>query len=319
MPVPETDGKSRIVPCACCGSLVFKSALNCEGFSFTRCVSCGLVQRNPQPLREEINARYSNIYGNDYLSYELENEAAFLNLQQLALKDAGFEKIEKELFSRCPEDPPSILDIGCATGALLANLRDRVTRVEVPRADGSDVSRSDGGEISRATRNEVSRAWRVTGVEISPGAEYAKNERKLEVYNIPLEEIKFKEYTFDVIHASHLIEHLNDPKTFLTETHRILKNDGYCFITTPNIDGFQARLFGGRWRSAIFDHLYLFSARTLSVMLKNTGFKIECIKTWGGLAAGAAPLPVKKAADYLAKKFGCGDVMIIRARKTLNF
>jgi 2-polyprenyl-3-methyl-5-hydroxy-6-metoxy-1,4-benzoquinol methylase len=285
--MPVSAGKSEIRPCALCGGAVFKPALVCEGFSFVKCKHCGLVQRNPQPDKNEILARYSDTYGNDYLSYELENEAAFLNLQQLALKDAGFSKLEKTFFpagGQLRADSPSILDIGCATGALLASLRDN--------------------------------GWRVTGVEISPGGLYAKNERKLDVRNIPLEENNFPDGSFDIVLASHLIEHLNEPKTFLEETYRILKNNGYLFITTPDVSGFQSRIFGSRWRSAIFDHLYLFSGRTLSRMLKNVGFKIVSCHSWGGLAAGAAPKPVKKIADFLAKRLNCGDVMIICAGKT---
>jgi len=279
--MPASGLKSGVVPCACCGGAVFKPALECEDFSFVRCASCGLVQRNPQPDKDEIIARYSAVFGNDYLSYELENEAAFLKLQQLALRDAKFDEVEKTLFRA--GEPPSVIDIGCATGALLAYLRDR--------------------------------NWRVTGVEISPCAEYAKKERQLDVRNIPLEDVKFPQGSFDVVLASHLIEHLNNPASFLAEVNRVLKAGGLAFITTPNISGFQARLYGGRWRSAIFDHLYLFSTRTLSRMLKKAGFKIEKISTWGGLAAGLAPPWLKKPADYLAKRFGCGDVMIARARK----
>jgi 2-polyprenyl-3-methyl-5-hydroxy-6-metoxy-1,4-benzoquinol methylase len=297
--MPVSAGKSETLPCAGCGSLTFKPALECEGFSFVKCRRCGLVQRNPQPDKNEIIARYSKIYGNDYLSYELENEAAFLKLQQLALKDSGFLKLEKTLLPAAEqshafdapsiaeqsraESRPSILDIGCATGALLDFLRGR--------------------------------GWRVTGVEISPCADYAKKERKLDVRNIPLEEKNFPCGSFDVILASHLIEHLNAPKTFLEEAYRILKDNGYIFITTPDISGFQSFIFGSRWRSAIFDHLYLFSKRTLSKMLKAVGFKIESCHSWGGLAAGTAPKLVKKAADFLAKRLNCGDVMIIRARK----
>jgi 2-polyprenyl-3-methyl-5-hydroxy-6-metoxy-1,4-benzoquinol methylase len=285
--MPVSAGKSETRPCALCGSLNFKPALECEGFYFVKCKHCGLVQRNPQPDKNEILARYSNTYGNDYLSYELENEASFLKLQQLALKDAGFSKLEKKFFSDDEQlrfgNTPSILDIGCATGALIASLRDK--------------------------------GWRVTGVEISPSAVYAKNERKLEVRNIPLEENNFPDNSFDVILASHLIEHLNDPKIFLEETYRILKNGGFLFITTPNIDGFQSRIFGSRWRSAIFDHLYLFSKRTLSKMLKAVGYKIESCHSWGGLAVGSAPRLVKRIADFLAKRLNFGDVMIIRTRK----
>jgi len=280
--MPVSDGKSAAVPCVICGGLTFKDALECEGFSFVRCKFCALVQRNPQPEKKEIIARYSSTFGKDYLSYELENEAAFLKLQQLALKDAGFDKLEKTLFPRAKE-PPSCLDVGCATGALLANLREH--------------------------------GWRVTGVEISPCAEYAQKERKLDVRNIPLEEIKFPNGSFDAVLASHLIEHLNDPRSFLTEVHRILKNNACVFITTPNISGLQARLYGGKWRSAIFDHLYLFSIRTLTNLLESTGFKVEKIRTWGGLAAGLQPKWLKKPADFLAKPLSFGDVMIVRGRK----
>jgi 2-polyprenyl-3-methyl-5-hydroxy-6-metoxy-1,4-benzoquinol methylase len=246
------------------------------------------VQRNPQPVKEEIIARYSKTFGNDYLSYELENEAAFLKLQQLALRDAGFDKTEKAAFSRArsaehSESAPSVLDVGCATGALLVSLRKR--------------------------------GWHITGVEISPCAEYAKKERGLDVRNIPLEENNFPKESFDAILASHLVEHLNNPRSFFTETYRVLKKEGYMFITTPNISGLQARLFGGRWRSAIFDHLYLFSKRTLLKMLKTCGFKTEGVYTWGGLAAGFSPIFLKKPADILAKRLGFGDVMIVRARK----
>jgi len=289
MPVsamPVSAGKSKIQPCILCGNSAFKPALDCEGFSFVRCRFCGLVQRNPQPVQEEIIARYSKIYGNDYLSYELDNEAVFLKLQQLALKDAGFYRLEKKLFTGIAGDsaePPSVLDIGCATGALLADLRDR--------------------------------GWRVTGVEISPGADYAVNKRKLDVRSIPLEECGFPADSFDVVLASHLIEHLNNPQVFLAETYRILKPGGFIFVTTPDISGFQARITGSRWRSAIFDHLYLFSRRTLSKLLKKTDFKTENCRSWGGLAAGLAPLWLKKPADFLAKQLNFGDVMIIRAKK----
>jgi SAM-dependent methyltransferase len=133
-----------------------------------------------------------------------------------------------------------------------------------------------------------------------------------------LEENNFSQGYFDVVHASHLIEHLNNPHLFLNEAFRVLADDGRLFITTPNISGFQARLTGGRWRSAIFDHLYLFSKQTLVSLLNDSGFEVEGISTWGGLAAGLAPPWLKKAADFLAKRLGCGDVMIVRAKKVVG-
>ncbi|MDR1277289.1 MAG: class I SAM-dependent methyltransferase, partial [Treponema sp.] len=79
-----------------------------------------------------------------------------------------------------------------------------------------------------------------------------------------------------------------------------------------------ARLFRSRWRSAIFDHLYLFSIKTLSALLGETGFRVEKVVTWGGLAAGSSPALIKTLADRGAKRFGFGDVMLIRAAKKLQ-
>jgi 2-polyprenyl-3-methyl-5-hydroxy-6-metoxy-1,4-benzoquinol methylase len=246
-----------------------------------RCLRCGLIQINPQPSPEAIACRYNKNSGNDYLEYELANEKSFLRLQELALHDAGFYTLEQKFFSA--GNSPVVLDIGCAAGALLTALKNR--------------------------------GWTVQGVEISgPQAAYCRKQG-LKVSRVSLEESRFSENSFDVIHASHVIEHMNNPSLFVREAYRILKPRGYFFVTTPNIAGFQAKFFGSRWRSAIFDHLYLFSIKTIRRLMEQTGFTVERIKTWGGLAEGSASPAVKKIMDKLAKPLGFGDVMILRARK----
>jgi 2-polyprenyl-3-methyl-5-hydroxy-6-metoxy-1,4-benzoquinol methylase len=238
---------------------------------------------NPQPEAKAVARRYGKEHGGDYLSYEIANEGPFLRLQELALEDAGFYELEQGLM-RPHAHPPALLDIGCATGALLEKLRDR--------------------------------GWAVRGIEIgAPSAGYARKTRGLDVSTLPLEENRFPPHSFDLVLASHLIEHLNDPASFVREVRRVLTPGGRFLITTPNIGGFQAQLFRGRWRSAIFDHLYLFSIKTLSALLKQAGFSVEKTVTWGGLAAGAAPLPLKRLFDRAAKALGFGDVMLLRAKK----
>jgi SAM-dependent methyltransferase len=279
------EEKKRAIPCALCGGGEFKRSLRCEGFAYVRCKRCGLVQINPQPEQGEVARRYQEGSGAEYFSYELANEAAFLRLQELALRDAGFEELEAVVKRRNAERP-RVLDVGCATGALLEKLRDR--------------------------------GWSCAGVELSPSADYARKERGLDVRQARLEESGFPEASFDLVLASHLIEHLNDPAAFVREAYRVLAPGGYFLVTTPNIAGFQARLFRGRWRSAIFDHLYLFSTGTLSALLRRSGFVIERVSSWGGLAAGVAPAPVKHLADRAAKRFGFGDVMLIRSKRSIS-
>jgi 2-polyprenyl-3-methyl-5-hydroxy-6-metoxy-1,4-benzoquinol methylase len=235
---------------------------------------------NPQPLASEVETRYRTKSGADYLAYERANEKNFLNLQESALSDAGFAAIERRLLAS--GTAPLVLDIGCATGALLETLR--------------------------------ARGWDARGVEIClPSAEYARSVRGLPIYSRPLAENRLPTGLFDAVIASHLIEHLNDPAGFVRESFRILKTGGYFLLTTPNIAGFQARVFRHKWRSAIFDHLYLFSVNTLSKLLTASGFTVEQVVTWGGLASGIAPTPIKRLFDKAAKTFGFGDVMLLKA------
>jgi 2-polyprenyl-3-methyl-5-hydroxy-6-metoxy-1,4-benzoquinol methylase len=283
---PVNAGEERAaIPCTICGGAKFVPHYTCnEGsFSYVRCVICDLVQQNPQPLPQAIAARY-NRDEQDYLAYETANEAAFLRLQLLALTGAGFFQ-EK---SGVPITG-TVLDVGCATGALLEYLKER--------------------------------GWKTRGVEISGAqADYCRKRGLVtdgisDVSSLPLEQNNFPDASFDAVLASHLVEHLNDPGAFAKEIFRIIKPGGRCYITTPNIAGFQSRLFGSRWRSAIFDHLYLFSKTTLTTLLEFNGFTAEKCVTWGGLAAGIGPGPVKALLDKLAKPLGFGDVVIIRAVK----
>lgn len=279
---PVAAERQRRVPCALCGGESFAPRLDCGDFAFVRCRRCGLVQQNPQSDPREVASRYQDRHGEDYLNYELGNEAAFLRLQRLALGDIGFPRLEERARRAAAPGAPRALDVGCATGALLETLRDR--------------------------------GWSVAGAELcGPSAEYARRRRGLDVREAPLEEAGFEEGEFDLVHASHLIEHLNDPVAFLGSVRRVLKEQGVFLVSTPNIAGFQARLFGPAWRSAIFDHLYLYSRRTLGMLLERAGFRVLKTATWGGLAAGTAPAPIKAVADRAVKVLGSGDVMMLLA------
>lgn len=261
-----------------------ESLWDCGRFAFSRCPSCGLVQQNPQPLAEAVRTRY----GEDYLAYEKANQDAYRDLELLALEDLELERHAAAAFRRAASEGsrPRALDVGCATGALLAALRDR--------------------------------GWEAQGVELSATqAEYGRSRYSLPIYSGTLEAAAFPAGSFDLVHASHLIEHLNDPASFLAEAARVMRPDGLLALTTPNAGGLQARLLGPAWRSAIYDHLYLFSVRTLSDLLAMEGFAVSTLVTWGGWARGLRPAFLKPSLDRAAKRFGFGDVMAMLARRAL--
>jgi SAM-dependent methyltransferase len=240
-----------------------------------RCRSCRVVYQSPQPVFEDLQDRYAEAY----FRYELENENNFFQLMLLGLQDAAFDELTAKL-------PPTrrFLDIGCATGRLIAHMRDR--------------------------------GWQVQGVELCrQSAEHGKAKRGVEIFAGTLEQAAFPGESFDAVHFSHLVEHVPDPRGLLLEVRRILSPGGYVVVVTPNVDGLQARLFGSRWRSAIADHLTLFSKRTLQHILGLAGFRVLRVVTWGGLALGSAPTWLKRPVDRLAKRWGFGDVVLVLARK----
>ncbi len=267
--------RQETTPCPCCGAGSARPHLRCEGFAFVRCRACGVVYQNPRPVFDDLRRRY----GNDYFAYELSNEQAFYKLMRLGLADVRFDERTAGLAR-----PRRFLDIGCATGML----------------------------IEAMTRE----GWETRGVDVCrESAEYGIAHRGVNIFVGTLEEARFPDSHFDVVHFSHLIEHVPDPLAFLAEVRRILKPGGYAVITTPNVDGFQARLFRSSWRSAIADHLVLFSRRTLAKAILDSGFEIQQSVTWGGLALGTAPGVIKKPVDVMAKRFGFGDVVLFLAAK----
>ena len=267
--------RTETIPCPGCRSARARRFLDCEGFGFVQCADCSIVYQNPRPAFDDLRKRYNG----QYFSYELENESNFFGLMRMGLDDIRFNE-------RTADFPASrtFLDIGCATGMLIESMKQA--------------------------------GWDASGVDVCrESAEYGIAHRGVRISIGTLEEARFGSESFSVVHFSHLIEHVPDPRGFLREVKRILKPGGLAVITTPNVDGFQARLFGSAWRSAIADHLVLFSKATLASMLVSEGFELKQNVTWGGLAKGTAPVFIKKPADFLAKRLGLGDVILFLSAK----
>jgi ubiquinone/menaquinone biosynthesis C-methylase UbiE len=49
------------------------------------------------------------------------------------------------------------------------------------------------------------------------------------------QKLDYEDASFDVVFFLDVYEHLRDPLTILGEIHRILKKDGICVMTSPNI------------------------------------------------------------------------------------
>lgn len=273
--LPGEGENPLLIPCPVCKGESFSPQWDCQFFSFVKCKTCGAIYQNPQAEASQIHSRYDE----EYFSYEVENESSFLNLMMLGLSDVDFFRWEDDLKTR-----GKVLDVGCATGSLI-------------------------GWLSQ-------RGWDAEGLEIClPSAQYAKKKRKLPIHTVPLEDAGLTSEAYSLIHSSHVIEHLNDPESMVNQIHRLLIPGGFFVCVTPNSASLQALLYKKNWRSAIADHLVLFSAGRLKRLLKSQGFEVMTWKTWGGIAQGQTAPFLKGILDKLAKKWYFGDVVIVLARK----
>ena len=114
----------------------------------------------------------------------------------------------------------------------------------------------------------------VKGIELSQdAAAYARNEFGLDVEAKSFEELRFSENHFDVVTLWQVLEHVPFPLIIIKEIHRILKPGGMLVITTPDIGGIPAKILKKRWWCITRLHINQFTAKTLTNIIKNAGFK----------------------------------------------
>lgn len=145
-----------------------------------------------------------------------------------------------------------------------------------------DVGCGEGAFLGLAQK----KGWQVSGTELSAfGARYAADTLGSDIYRGDLLSAGFKKNFFDVVTMWHVLEHVDDPKKYLSEIHRILKPDGLFVIAVPNVNNlvFQIayRIVKGKMHKLFTIgekeiHLYHFSPITLRRYLEETGF--SCLR-----------------------------------------
>ena len=84
---------------------------------------------------------------------------------------------------------------------------------------------------------------------------------------------------FDAVVAHHVIEHVEDPVSFVAEVRRILRTGGRFVVGTPDFSCAAARRFGDRFR-LLHDptHVSLFTEDSLLRLLRDQGFVVEKVE-----------------------------------------
>jgi SAM-dependent methyltransferase len=208
-------------------------------FRIVRCEKCGLMRTNPRPTPATIGAYYPDSYA-PYLT----SEGARLPAGRKAklLRWLGFEPRPTP-----PVAPGQLLEIGCASGAYLEQMR-------------------------RA-------GWTGTGIEFSDSAAQQARAKGFEVHTGSVEMAPDLSRRFDLIAAWMVLEHLHDPISVLRRLRSWSKPEGYLIGSVPVHGRFFLKVFGNAsYDLHLPNHLYHFSPETLRQLLHAGGWKLERIR-----------------------------------------
>jgi len=231
--------------CAKCGSIDFTSQKDLAGKSYpTTCKNCETVNRkivNQCPyckskkyskwgkeirnfyavecadcslvyLKNPLNDKMQNLYYSKYATYVHQK----LNIKKKQRK--VMYQIELDYFIKCVNNfnkLKEVLDVGCGGGFFL----DLIKKYK-KKTYGLEIS-EDSYEIAKKKHKMY----------------FGKFNKKI-----------FKKKKFDLIILRGVLEHVPNPKKYIYNAQKILKKNGYVFITaTPDIKSISANLFKERW------------------------------------------------------------------------
>jgi 2-polyprenyl-3-methyl-5-hydroxy-6-metoxy-1,4-benzoquinol methylase len=227
--------------CGACGSGRWRGAGEVCGKRFARCEACGVVRLYDRVAADQLHRLYAGYYpGADPSPDELRRQ----------LDNPTFAHRRRRLEAAVPAPRRQIFEVGCGDGNFLAYLRGHGWQVHGSEYDAETVAlvrRRHGiglfvGDVADA---------------VPPGA------------------------PFQVVAAYHVLEHVYRPAEWLAAVRRMLGPGGVLHLQVPNQGSLTRRLTGPAWASVMFpQHVYFYTPRTLSTLLRRTGFAPLATTTW---------------------------------------
>lgn len=110
-------------------------------------------------------------------------------------------------------------------------------------------------------------------LEIGPGntpVKFASTSIEYPAWDGDTQDLPYENNKFDVIHAYHILEHLNDPIRVLKECERVLKIGGHMNIVVPH--QMSALAYSD------LDHKHFFNEETFSNIFHNKGYSKDLFK-----------------------------------------
>jgi len=213
--------------CMICGESKFRKRGMVAACFLLECRACGLQFLDPFPDPAVLHDRYDHYYD----AWGIDQAGGVVP----EMKRATFRRYLERLRPFAAQG--TLLDVGCATGELMATARER----------GFDVYGAEIAPDGIARCRELFGTERIVGKQLQQG--------------------DFPEQYFDVITLSDVLEHFPDPLGSLDMLGRMLKPGGHVMIVTPDTSSWTRKVSGAKWPHYKEDHQYYFSRSNLAKMM----------------------------------------------------
>lgn len=117
--------------------------------------------------------------------------------------------------------------------------------------------------------------WKCEGIDPSPASEVAMEKYSLKILKEYFSS-KFYDQKFDLVVLRHILEHVDDPISFILDIKNVLKERGYIFVEVPNL---MKSIKERNYHDFYFEHLSYFTPPFLKNLLINCGFNITEVMT----------------------------------------
>lgn len=132
------------------------------------------------------------------------------------------------------------------------------------------------------------RGWAVWGIEASPEAAARARAAGFDVECASVETARGFDFQFDLIVASHTLEHLHQPLFALQRLNDWAKPNAWLSVAVPDASSLLFRVFGAAWYDLDLPrHLFHFTPDTLRELLTRAGWqprRMRAQATVNGLA-----------------------------------
>ncbi|MGB6089415.1 MAG: class I SAM-dependent methyltransferase [Candidatus Binataceae bacterium] len=224
------------------GSIVARRG---DGLPVRACGRCGVLFVDPVPTPAGLLLRYRNGYFSG--TSDFFNGQSYCEARDRAIAE-GTVTGYREIAANFDLAGKSVLDIGCASGALLQSLSRLGTR-------------------------------RLVGIDIADQPlDFGRTRYGLDLRRAELVQAGFARGEFDLILMVDVIEHVTELNAFVREAARCLADGGAIYVSTPEAGGLRAA--GDRWRHLFtnYEHVHYLSRESLGLLARRHG--LEVVRSW---------------------------------------